>query len=277
MDKDIKRYYKQLQHGGRSLAARIADAFALRLVFAAASYLWFRYNIENHIIVILLTATTTLIFMAALKLWNEISFDRFVQKESERLLDTVLRERLLLLDEGEFLELCECVCRDLPGFENATLWCMQHSLPIDADDVLAAYRRARRQNAQFLAICSLSGCTQAASALLLRLPIRSEYISPDILLRFARQTKEFSVGAEDVNAHIRSRQSVVHERRKQMQAEPFAPGRAKKYLVCALILAAASFITGYALYYRLLAGLCLMLAGTSFTLNQFAPIKAVEQ
>ncbi len=277
MDKDIKRYYKQRQHGGRSLAARIADGIALRLVFAAASYLWFHYNIENHVVVILLTSLTTFIFVAALKLWKDISFDRFVQKESARLCDTVLRERLLLLDESEFYELCECVCADLPGFENAMLWCIQHSLPIDADDVLSAFRRARKQNAQLLAVCSLSGCTEAASALMLRLPIRAEYISPDLLLRFAKQTKTFAVEAEDVNAHIRSKQTVVLERRKQMQAEPFAPGRAKKYLICAAILAAASFITGYALYYRLLAGLCLMLAGTSFTLNQFAPIKAAEQ
>ena len=49
------------------------------------------------------------------------------------------------------------------------------------------------------------------------------------------------------------------------------------YLICAVLLIAASFVTGYAIYYRLLAGLCLLLSGTTYFINRPPRQKPVEQ
>lgn len=278
MDRDLKRYFKQRQHGGRGRAARAADGIALRLVFAAACYLWFRYNVANQIVVILLTAATTLLFLAAARLYRELSFDRFVKKEQERLMDVVLRERLLLLSEDAFSQLCRNICEQLPGFDNNTfIWCAQRATNLDEDTILQAYHAAQAQSNPQLAICSLSPCNETAAALLLRLPIHAECVNPELLLHMARQTEGYTVDASDVEAHIRSGLAAKRDSRARMQGEPFAAGRSRKYLLCAGVLILASFLTGYALYYRLLAGLCLLLAATTFALNRSVPVSVTEQ
>ncbi len=277
MDRDIKRYFKQRQSGGRSSAARTLDGIMLRLVFAAACYLWFRYNIENNVAVILLTAVTTLLFLAAAQLWREISFDRFVQREQERLSDTVLRERLLLMPTEAFDALCKRIVSQMPDMEDAFLWCAQHAAPLAEDDILGAYRAAQSQNSLRLTVCSLSPCSAAACALMNRLPIHADCIKPELLLRLARQTEGYSISQNDIETHIHSSQSARKERRASMQAQPFASGRSKKYLLCAAVLVAASFLTGYALYYRLLAGLCLLLSASSYVLNRPVAVQVAEQ
>lgn len=268
MDKELKRYYKQRQHGGRGTAARVADGIVLRAVFAAGSYLWFRHNVSNDMVVILLTALTTLLFFVALRLYRQLSFDKFVQKEKERLMDVVLCERLMLLPEEEFHALCKRIVDLLPGFEHAHLVSIQRASQLGEDDILHAFHAAQSENAQQLVIISLSTCRDQALALIGRLPIRVELVSLSMLLRMARQLEGYAVTDSDVEAHIRSLMDAQREKRERMQAEPFGAKHAKKYLICAIVLTLSSFITGYALYYRLLAGVCLLLSATSFVLNR---------
>jgi len=277
MDKEIRRYYKRRQSGGRGAVARVADGVILRAVFAAGCYLWFRQNIKNEVLMILLTAVTLLLFFLALRIWRDIRFDKYAHKEEERLKDTVLCERLLMLPAADFHGLCKRVVEELPGFEQAYLVTFQRVSPLSEDDVLQAFHAAQAEGYSELALFSLSEASDAASALLKRLPVRAECLPPAALMHMAQQMDGFTVTQEDVAAHIRSTLAVQRERRARMQAEPFAAERAGKYLVCAIVLALASFITGYALYYRLLAGLCLLLCAASFLLNRPAAQAAPEE
>ena len=268
MDKELKRYYKQRQHGGRGTAARVADGIVLRIVFAAGCYLWFRHNVANEMVVILLTALTTLLFLVAMQLYRQLSFDKFVRKEKERLTDVVLCERLMLLPEEEFRALNQRIVELLPGFENAHLVSIQRASQLNEDDILAAFHAAQKENAQQIVIISLSTCKDQALALIGRLPIRVELVPLPTLLRMARQLEGYAVTDEDVETHIRSLMGAQREKKARMQAEPFGAKHARKYLICAIVLTLSSFITGYALYYRLLAGVCLLLSATSFVLNR---------
>ncbi|HWR22285.1 MAG TPA: hypothetical protein VN366_02310 [Feifaniaceae bacterium] len=277
MDKELKRYYKQRQHGGRGAAARVADGVVLRVVFAAGCYLWFRHNVANEMVVILLTALTTFLFLVAMRLYRQLSFDKFVQKEKERLTDVVLCERLMLLPEEEFFALSRRIVELLPGFENAHLTCIQRASQLGEDDILAAFHAAQKEGAEQMVLISLSNCRDQALALLGRLPVRVELVPIPMLLRMARQLEGYAVTDEDVETHIRSLMGAQRARRERMQAEPFGAKHAKKYLVCAVVLTLSSFITGYALYYRLLAGVCLLLSATSFVLNRPSASGAAEQ
>ncbi len=268
MDQELKRYYKQRQHGGRGTAARVADGIVLRIVFAAGCYLWFRHNVANEMVVILLTALTTLLFLVAMRLYRQLSFDKFVQKEKERLTDVVLCERLMLLPEEEFFALSKRIIDLLPGFENAYLLSVQRASQLGEDDILAAFHAAQKEKMQQIVIISLSTCREQALALIGRLPMRVELVPIPTLLRMARQLEGYAVTDEDVDAHIRSLMGAQRARKARMQAEPFGAKHAKKYLICAVVLTLSSFITGYALYYRLLAGVCMLLSATSFVLNR---------
>lgn len=277
MDKDIRRYYKRRQNGGRGVLARTADSVMLHAVFAAGCYLWFRQNVKNEMLMILLTAATILLFFVALRIWRDIRFDRYVRREEEHLKDDVLRERLLMLPAVDFHGLCKRAAEHIPGFEEAYLVTFQRMAPLTEDDILAAFHAAQAEGYSQMAIFSLSEPSEAAAALLKRIPARTECLPPAMLSQMAQQMDGFTVSDADVARHIRSALAVRKERRARAQAEPFAAGRAGKYLLCAGVLTLASFITGYALYYRLLAGLCVLLSATGFLLNRPAARTKPEQ
>lgn len=263
MDKQIKRYYKQAQFGGRSTAARAVDAVVIRLIFALACYLWFRHNIDDTFFALLLTGLTSVLFLLALHIWRNLSFEKFIKKEQARLEDVILRERLLLLPGKEFLSLCHALAKRRQQEDNTLLWCSQRFAPLDEDAVLTAYHAALKQEYEALLICTLSPCTAKAAGLIKRLPLPVSCITPDQLLPIAREWQGCMVTKEDVEAYILQQQSLHSARRARVQKQPFAPENAKKYALCAVALFLASFVTGYKLYYRLLAGLCLLLAAAA--------------
>lgn len=272
MNKTIRQYYKQRQHGGRGTFARIVDSVALHAVAAAAGYLWFRYYVRGAGYVFLLTSVTTLLFFIAMRLWSSLRFDRFVIKESRRLTDVVLRERLLLLPAAGFQSICEKAAANMEhseyGQEGVCLWCAQQATPVREDTILEAYRGAREIHAFKLLLCSLSPLSEEAAALLGRLPVEAVWLPQEALLTAARETAGYAVDDMDVEAYIRSEIRAHSERRIHVQAQPFAAGNAKKYLLLAALLIAASFIVGYKLYYRLLAGACLALFSLTLLLKK---------
>lgn len=268
MEKQIRRYYKQKQSGGRSTAARIADGVVLRLILAFACYLWFQSNVKNQLVAIALTVATMGLLFLALGLYRGLAFEKFVNKERERLRDVVLRERLLLLSEEEFRALCLQITDRRGETEQVHLRCSQRASALDEDAILDAFHAAQAKDARTLILCTLSPLTAKATAILKRLPVEAICITQDQVLKEARGMAGYAVTDEDIEDYIVKEQSVRDARRKRMQTQPFASGRTKKYLICAAVLFAASFVTGYALYYRLLAGLCVLLAGTAFWINR---------
>ena len=266
MQKDVKRYYREHHQGGRNSLARAIDALVLRAVLALGCWLWFRYHIANQIAAILLTVFTATVCFSALHLWRGLRFEKFIQKETERLRDIVLRERLLLLTAEDFQSLCKQLLPDRP--ENVLLLCSQRAAPLDEDAALEAYRMARTKGRTALLIFSLSPCTAKTTLLLSRLPIPATCIHAEQILCKAKELPAGKITGDEVDAYILEQQRLNLTRKERTQTQPFSADRSKKYLLCAAILFAVSFVTGYTLYYRLLAGLCLALSGTAFFLNR---------
>lgn len=281
MDRTIKRYYKERQHGGRGTVARIADEIMLYAIAAVAGYLWFRYYVRSTPYVILLTTITTLFFFLAMRLWRSLRFDRFIRGEQRRLTDVVLRERLLLLPASGFHALCEKAVNAMEGNAYAEggslLWCMQQAAPIREDSILEAYRGAQEASARKLLLCSLSQLSEQAVALLCRLPLETICVPQEALFTAAHETAGYAVDVIDVEAYIHSEMRARKQRRERAQAQPFAPGNAKKYLFCAALLFAASFVVGYRLYYRLLAGVCVALFSMTMLLKKSTPASVVTE
>ena len=136
----------------------------LRAVFAAGCYLWFRQNIINEILMILLTAVTILLFLVALKIWRELRFDKYVHREEARIRDDVLRERLLMLPAADFHGLCLRIMERLPGFEGAYLVTFQRVSPLSEDDILTAFHAAQKEGYSEMALFSLSRLSEAAQS-----------------------------------------------------------------------------------------------------------------
>ena len=95
---------------------------------------------------------------------------------------------------------------------------------------------------------------------------------PDVLVELCREQQKETLAEELIEKKL----SDAAAEKKRKRAQPFAKGQTRRYLVCAAILLAASFLTRYALYYRLLAGVSLALAGMSFFVNRSAKQEEVR-
>ncbi|MDR1619892.1 MAG: hypothetical protein LBS18_04425 [Clostridiales bacterium] len=277
MDKSIKEYYRRGYQGGRGKFARVLDVVLLHAVFMAACYIWFYYHMGRLWPALLLTGLTSLLLFLAAHLWRSIRFERFVARERARLADIVQKERLLLLNEKSFQEICRHAALSLNETDTGRLFCVRRAAKLNEDDVLTAFYAAQKEKAAALVICSVAAPDERAGALLKRLPARVTLIGKEALLRAARGIDGYAVNDADIEAYIHSEIAAKKERREKLPAQPFVPGNAKKYLLCGLFLTAASFLSGYTLYFRLLAGVCLLLSAATFALNRpFAPNPAKE-
>jgi len=276
MDRSLKKYYKQRQRGGRNTLARIVDYVCLRLIFAAACYIWFRVNIPNTAAAFILTAIATGLFVIASHLWGQFRFDAFVKRENERLMRLIALERLTLLDRQAFDAWMARVSDGISGLEDAYKVGVQCIDPIQCNQVLRMYRFAKDQHAEKIAFFCTAPLSAKAQALCSRLEIT--YVGPDDLLSFCKADEQSPICTDaDILARIRSEQAADATRRSRLQSHPFAKGRTLRYLVCGAILIGVSFFTRFALYYRLLGGVCLALSATTFWLHFNTNNRSAEQ
>ncbi|MDO4572026.1 MAG: hypothetical protein Q4C13_01555, partial [Clostridia bacterium] len=91
-----------------------------------------------------------------------------------------------------------------------------------------------------------------------------ELIPPEKLIE-AAERQGLRPDMDAVFAHILREEAQRKQRKSRLGGLSFRPGAAKKYLVTALLLFALSFLSRYALYYRMLAALCMSV----FSINLF--------
>lgn len=137
---------------------------------------------------------------------------------------------------------------------------LQRAEPVGADVLLPLLRGGNQAPP---VVCSSAGFTPAAEDFVRRAPQRATLIGPDALVEAARETDALWPDDEAVHAYIAAQLQQHPRPRARLQELLSGAGaatRAKKYLLTGLVLLAASFLTRYTLYYRMLAGLCLTIA-----------------
>lgn len=277
-------YYKQRMYHGRSALARAFDFFTLRLVFLLSCYLWFLSLVHNQLLAGMLSAIAVLMFSVVMSLINSIRLDRFIEKERARLNDENLREQLALMPREEFMGLAWRAAEKRSDIETVDgalrlhgepciLYPVQQFSPLSADDMLSIYRVARRQKAVHVLLYTAVPAGAEAESFCRRLSeIQIHIESPEALLVLCRE----GVTPDTADELVKKKLEDAAAEKKRKRAQPFAAGQARKYLISALVLLLTSFLTRYALYYRLLAGVCLCLAGMSFWMNNNSKQKELK-
>jgi len=276
MDPILRCYYRQRQYRGRSAAARIVDGVAIRLLFAALSFLWFRSQVPNTAVVWVLTGVTALLFCIAAGLWSRLRFDGFVEREQERLREEVALERLLLEPREKFARMVGDLAWALPEAKDAYLAILQQAEPLTRDGVLRAYHAARARGARRMLLCCAGPCTEEATGLSKRLPIPAELFDRKRLARALLESGVLTIPDETIGERIKSMAEAEKDRRKAVQGEAFRAGSAGRYLLLSGILFGLSFFGSYALYYRLLSALCGLFAAVSFWINRAPQSREME-
>ena len=280
--KQVLRYYKRRMYRGRTQFARLFDFIALRIVFFVAAYLWFLNTVTNQLLALILSVISLLMFVIVLKLFADIRLDRFIRRERERLSKKSYFEQMVLLDRTEFASLCRAYLNTLDNvrFEGEDcfidgqaylIFTVQQLEPLKSDSVLHAYHLARKRELEHVLLFCTSAISAEAEAFRRRLSeVDVHIVEPEKLVKVLLGSEEAEDATERVDRILQSEIERERSERKQALSQPFAPGRARRYLFAGAALIGASFITSYALYYRILGGVCFMLAGTSFWLNRNA-------
>jgi hypothetical protein len=283
--KKILNYYKKKMYHGRSIVARAFDFFALRLIFAFSCYLWFLYMVHNQVLSVVLSVIALLMFSVAAQLLQSIRLDKFIAREHRRLQQDCLAEQMILMTRAEFYALAESCAPLLDGVrktekgftlggEPCLLYTVQRVTPTDSNILLKAYHAARRQLMSRILLFSSSDIAPEAKAFAKRLTeVKIKLIEPKVILEYAEKLGLFA-SAEQMEEKILKEHAQEKQKRRQVQALPFAAGRAGRYVIAAAALYVLSFVTQYTLYYRMLAGACASFAGISWWLNHSADLTA---
>ncbi len=246
-----KNAYLMRLASGRGAFARAADDIAIRLIVLAASYLYLKSRVPDAGMTLLLSLCLTWIAGLMLRLYAMIVNKRRIARVRGRIAERLLDEKFLLLPGEVF----EPLLQKLAGGGTPVL--IQQNRPADADMILAAYR-ARTGNGPMV-VFATGGYTECARALALRMPDKITLV-PQEKLRKLACGGSLRVSERELEAYIEAERALEKTRRRKKGELPFLAGMPKKYVLTALALTLISFLPGYALYYRMLAGLCMSIA-----------------
>lgn len=260
-DKAVVRYMRKKMSGGRSTFALAVDYVVLRLLVFVASYFLFLPQFERRATSILLAAITLALAMLILHMANEIWYARFYKNELRRVRKQLLQDRLLLLDMQTMIPLISALCP-----EDTTPVVLQRALPIDANQLLALVRT--HPGCGTLHVFSCSEYDETAKSFAARTNGALVLHAPEILLAAAEEGGKSPSDADAIRSIHAQILFQKQQRRKRKPIRDYVSGGARKYSMIALLLMGLSFVTDYALYYRMLAAFCMGVAARGMWKNK---------
>lgn len=259
----MRKYYKNQMYGGRSVVARAVDFVTLRVLSFFLFYLWFSRMVKNSAATAFLSLIALLMLCVAVKLYKSMRLDKFIKRERRALGREYIRSQLILMQPKPFRELAVKCLSKAGDF----VYTSQQASPISADVVLKAYHAAQRRGCDSLAIVTTAKASKEAVEFAAKLKGCDITIEP--VDKLIDKAEEMGLGADEdtIDGLIIDRIEIKKQYRKKMLSSPFSNNRARAYLLAAAGLTIASFISGYSLYYRLMACACVSFSGLTWWVN----------
>lgn len=254
----VRRYLQRKRAKGKSLLARVLDAVMLLAVLFAAVFVYLCGKGVHVRHALLLSGVVGTFFAVLYKLYAAWALQRYMPREIKRISKELLRENMPFVDRQLYRDLC---CK-ASGVQNPVVFFTAE--PVGADMLLPYLLELEEEDAAF---CSFSGFTDAAKKLVTGRFLKVRLIGADPLLDAAMEEPCLRPSLREVYRHIETEEAACRQRRKRARSLPGEDG-GKRYLLAAGLLVLFSFQTGYALYYRMLAGLCLSVAAMRSVLRR---------
>lgn len=279
-------YFKQLFYGGRGRVARALDGIVLRATIFAGAYVLLLFNVKPALLALALAVIVAAMFCVAAHMIKKTRYEKFVAARMEELKGSYMLEQLIMMPVEQLRPVVEAYTRKLPNVID--LWEQEGNLlarreddsymlvsmlqihpsqKAGADELLQAYRTALNCSANGLLLYSSASFTDDAEALAKRLSIPVSLFPPKKLVDLAAKAELLPSDSETEEAL----DVIIAQKREQnlsLRKNTFSAGKVRQYLVCAAILAIASIITGYYVYYPVLAAVCVSAALMTWWLNR---------
>lgn len=222
-------YMKKKCYGGRTTLSRVVDGLFFRLVLFMGFYLIMPKGSPR----LWLAITALCIASIVMKLIADAKLASFTRQEVCRIKKRLLTDKLLLMSHEELRSKLEADARLL-----------QKASPITVDDLLPIIQNGCQT------VYSVSPYSMEAQEFICR-------CLPNIRLLSIEEKYDFQqISDEEVSDYI----SSYFKQSKEKRLHPIQllkNGTGFKYAVLAVLLLALSFFVRYAIYYRIIASLCL--------------------
>ncbi|MDO4567978.1 MAG: hypothetical protein Q4B99_03350 [Clostridia bacterium] len=265
MRAEVLEYYKKSLYRGRSKIGRAIDFMFMRLLLFCALYLFFLSSVRDSAAIVLALAGLALLsaLIEAIKrrvLARHISHQRAKLRREYQQIDMLTSSSDALL---------ECCKRALPNTD-WHLYVHQSLREVNEDCLLSAYRAAKDAGKSKIAVFTVAALTKEAVAIeralgecTFRFYLSEEFIALALDCGLVTQIDDAEVDARLLASLAKDKKGTRFTRIK-----PFLRSRAMGYVVLAGVLFLLSFIMRYALYYRMMALLCMSFAAISTIVNR---------
>ncbi len=281
MDKKKKAYFRR-EFTRRTAAARWADRIFFTLLAWVIFYGWFLTQLSNTLAAAVLASAAALTGVTATALFRSIRFDKFVSQHTKILKTQALLEHLMVLPPNGVMDILlsadpslsgihgVAVCENgfvarLPNGKKRMCALLQKypSEKVSASELLELHRRADAECCLELWVYSTANYSAEAAAVAKNSEIGAKLNSPEELIALADRL-ELLPDEHAVESAVDARIQEKQRAREGLRKSAFLPAAAQRYIICAAGIMAASLITGYRIYYTLMAGLCLAFAAISW-------------
>ena len=138
---------------------------------------------------------------------------------------------------------------------------LQRALPVNANDLLVLVRT--HTGCGELHVFSCSAYDDTATAFAARANGKLALHAPEELFAAAGEAG-MTPSEADAKKSILAQVAFEKRRKRRKSMQAYIVTGARKYALIALLLLGLSFVSGYALYYRMLAGFCMTIAAFGF-------------
>lgn len=275
MQRYVTAYYKRKLYKGRSGFARAADFVFLRLFFFAAVYLVCIYSFRMIWLSVLLAALLTAALSFGLQIYKGFNLNKFMNRELSRLKKECLLENIVMMGALEYRILIKVMLKNLNctgitaikgGYlaarEGKTVFAkaffIHPSEKVNANEVLTAYKTAKEKTATQFILLTPSEFNKEAQIFAKRQE-NIILIQSDEFLDLAVKSG-FEINDEEANqkAYDAIRKNAVTP--DDIREAALSKGKAKAYMLCGIFALVWSYVSGFRLYYPIIAIACFVLA-----------------
>jgi hypothetical protein len=258
-------------HGGRTLAARAIDfvmlrAFVLFVIFIIVLYLTLSTTVAL-LISIFLTAAISFAVMA----YNKTKVEKYITKDMLRIKQKCLLEKLTFMSFDDYADyinkLFDCSISDISftadgfrGVYKGAAFYALHNHPSDEctiGDILRIYRLLG--GAETIIILSLSEFSNEAGRMLSSLPEKTEILNGKDVLKIAGK-KGMLPDEEEAEENAIKEMNETIITLENLKESAFSRTKIKSYIICGIIIMCWPLVTGFRIYYPIIAIICFTLA-----------------
>ena len=275
MDSRLVRYYKKQLYGGRSLVARLFDFIILRFMTLFVIFLAVLYFSRSFTVALLISVFITLAVSFTLALIRRKRIRRYIEKDMIRIKQKCLLEELTMMDAEGYnsymSQLFDGFSKSTPtedGFmadKDDTAYYFLHNHPSSVCGIDTVLKIRREIINQSITIVSLSEYSESVKTFCSGQNIM--LISGKSILKAAAE--KGMLPNEEIaqqRAQTEMRETIVTV--DKLKSSAFSKNKVKAYIFCGLVVTCWPLVTGFRIYYPIIAVFCFIMAAVTFRRNK---------